>query len=183
MPDRRDALCAAADLVLTAEREAQMANTRSGGVDTVATVGKLDVFPGAVNAVPSRVKLMLDLRDTDATRREEVLQAVRAEAEAIAARRGVRIAEEAINADEPAVCDPEILTLLEGICATLGIQHRRLVSRAYHDTSFMARIAPVAMIFIPCKGGVSHRPDEYATPEAISLGVRVLGESLARLSV
>ena len=183
MPDRRDALCAAAELVLAAEREAQMANTRSGGVDTVATVGKLDVFPGAVNAVPSRVKLMLDLRDTDATRREEVLQAVRAEAEAIAARRGVRIAEEAINADEPAVCDPEILTLLEGICATLGIQHRRLVSRAYHDTSFMARIAPVAMIFIPCKGGVSHRPDEYATPEAISLGVRVLGESLARLSV
>ncbi len=183
MPDRRDALCAAAELVLLVEREAAAANTRSSGVDTVATVGKLDVFPGAVNAVPSRVSLMLDLRDTDATRREEVMDRVRAGADAIAASRGVRVTEEGINADQPAVCDPAIVGLLETICTEQSIGHRPMVSRAYHDTSFIAQIAPVAMIFIPCKGGVSHRPDEYAAPEAISLGVRVLAEALARLAV
>ena len=57
-----------------------------------------------------------------------------------------------------------------------------MVSRAYHDTSFVARIAPVAMIFVPCRGGVSHRPDEYAAPEAIERGVHVLAEAMARLS-
>jgi N-carbamoyl-L-amino-acid hydrolase len=57
-----------------------------------------------------------------------------------------------------------------------------MVSRAYHDTSFMARVAPVAMIFIPCRNGVSHRPDEYATPESIALGTRVLALTLAQLS-
>lgn len=183
MPDRRDALCAAAELVLAVERAARAANAASGGVDTVATVGKLDIFPGAVNAVPSRVSLMLDLRDTDARRREDVMQAVRTQAEAIAANRGVRITEEPINADQPAVCDPAIVTLLEEICAARGVRHRKMVSRAYHDTSFIAQIAPVAMIFIPCKGGVSHRPDEYASPEAITLGVRVLADALARLSL
>jgi N-carbamoyl-L-amino-acid hydrolase len=57
-----------------------------------------------------------------------------------------------------------------------------MISRAYHDTSFMAQVAPVAMLFLPCRGGVSHRPDEYATPEAIGLGTRVLARALADLA-
>ena len=57
-----------------------------------------------------------------------------------------------------------------------------MVSRAYHDSLFMSRIAPTAMLFIPCRGGVSHRPDEYASPEAIVRGTLVLAETLAQLS-
>jgi N-carbamoyl-L-amino-acid hydrolase len=57
-----------------------------------------------------------------------------------------------------------------------------MVSRAYHDSNFMARVAPIAMLFIPCRGGVSHRPDEYSTPEAIALGTRVLALTLAKLA-
>jgi N-carbamoyl-L-amino-acid hydrolase len=57
-----------------------------------------------------------------------------------------------------------------------------MVSRAYHDALFMARVAPTGMIFIPCRGGLSHRPDEYASPEAIGLGAAVLARTLARLA-
>ena len=60
--------------------------------------------------------------------------------------------------------------------------YKRMVSRAYHDSLFMARIAPVAMLFIPCRGGWSHRPDEYASPEWIEGGVDVLARTLAKLA-
>ncbi len=182
MPDRRDALPAAAELVLAVERGALDANASSQGVDTVATVGMVSVHPGAVNAVPSRVVLSLDLRDTDAGRRQAVMNAVQTAAEGIAHKRGVSIRREGINADAPAVCDPGVIRVLEESCAAEGVTFRHTVSRAYHDTSFLALIAPVAMLFIPCRGGVSHRADEYTAPEAIQRGVRVLAAALARLA-
>lgn len=183
MPDRRDALTAAAEVVLAIEAAAREANRNAGGADTVATVGTLSVHPGAVNSVPSRVTFTLDLRDTDAIRREGALAAVREAIREIEQRRGVRIAEEFINADEPAICDSGVVEALEDACRAEGASFRRMVSRAYHDTSFIARIAPVAMLFIPCRKGVSHRPDEYAGPEAIACGVRVLAQALAQLSM
>ena len=182
MPDRLDALPAAAELVLAVEAAALAANASSGSSDTVATVGKLDVHPGAVNAVPSRVSLMLDLRDTDAARREAVLASIRSAVGAIERKRGVRITEEFINADAPTLSDRQLIGVLEQACQTQGASFRHLVSRAYHDTSFMAGIAPAAMLFIPCRDGISHRPDEFASPEAIACGVRVLAQALAQLS-
>ena len=182
MPDRRDALCAAAEIVLAIENAARAANERSGGADTVATVGTLSVHPGAENSVPSRVMFSLDLRDTDETRREGVMAAIRGAVREVEERRGVKVREGAVNADAPAVSDPQLIRVLEEACGAAGASFRPMVSRAYHDTSFMARIAPVAMLFLPCRGGVSHRPDEYATPEAIACGVRVLAGALARLA-
>lgn len=67
--------------------------------------------------------------------------------------------------------------------ARLGVRFKLMVSRAYHDSLFMARIAPTAMLFIPCREGISHRPDEYATPEDIARGVYVLALTLAKLSL
>jgi N-carbamoyl-L-amino-acid hydrolase len=110
------------------------------------------------------------------------MAALRADIAEIERRRGVRISEERINADLPAVSDPHILATLEAVCAAAGASYEKMVARAYHDTSFMARVAPVAMLFIPCRNGVSHRPDEYASPEAIALGTRVLAQTLARLA-
>ena len=182
MPDRRDALAAAAELVLAIERAALAANAAAGGVDTVATVGTVSIHPGAVNAVPSRVVLSLDLRDTDEARRDGVMHAIREAIHGIEASRGVRITEEFINADAPAACDWHVIRAIEESCAEEGATVRRMVSRAYHDTSFMARIAPAAMVFIPCRGGVSHRADEYATPEAIRRGTAVLAGTLRRLA-
>lgn len=182
MPDRRDALCAASELTLSIERHALAANAASGGSDTVATVGTCDVFPGAVNSVPSRVVLQLDIRDTDPKRRDGVMRAVRADCETIAQKRGVTIEEEMVNADAPAQSSRHLVGVLDDTCADLGISSKKMVSRAYHDSLFMARIAPSAMIFIPCRGGVSHRPEEYASPQDIARGTLVLAHGLAKLA-
>jgi ureidoglycolate amidohydrolase len=178
MPDRKDALCASAELILSIEKHA----LATGAIDTVATVGTCDVHPGAVNSVPSRVILQLDIRDTDPNRREAVMQAVRRDCEELRQRRKITITEELVNADAPAQSSPHTVQLLEDICAEQGIPYKKMVSRAYHDSLFMAGIAPIAMIFIPCRNGVSHRPDEYASPTDIALGTRVLAQALAKLA-
>jgi ureidoglycolate amidohydrolase len=171
-------------VILAIERHALEANAASGSKtpDTVATVGTCAVFPGAVNSVPSRVRLEVDIRDTDPTRREAAMQSVRRDCAEIATRRGVTITEELVNADAPAACDPHIVATLGVICEELGIPAKKMVSRAYHDSLFMAQVAPIAMIFIPCRGGVSHRPDEFSKPEDIALGTRLLADTLARLA-
>jgi N-carbamoyl-L-amino-acid hydrolase len=179
MPARHDALVAASELIQAVEAAA----LATGAIDTVATVGMCEVFPGAVNSVPSRVKLSLDVRDIDGPRRDGVLQAIFAVCDAVAARRGVRVTRRWINADSPAACDPEIVKAVERACVAGGISYRTMVSRAYHDSLFMARICPMGMIFIPCRGGVSHRPDEFAKAEDIGTGVRVLAQVLAELSL
>jgi N-carbamoyl-L-amino-acid hydrolase len=178
MPDRRDALCAAAELILSIERH----TLATGAIDSVATVGSCDVYPGAVNSVPSKVTLQLDIRDTDPARREATMAAVRRDIEALQVRRKLRVTETFVNADQPAACSPHIIAILDGVCRGFGIVPKHMVSRAYHDSLFMAQVAPIAMIFIPCRSGVSHRPDEYAEPEHIALGARVLATSLARLA-
>jgi ureidoglycolate amidohydrolase len=179
MPDRKDALCAASELILSVEKHA----LATGTIDTVATVGTCDVHPGAVNSVPSRVVLQLDIRDTDSARRESVMQSVRQDCEQLRQRRKVTITEELVNADAPAQSSPHIVQLLETLCTEQGIKYKKMVSRAYHDSLFMARIAPIAMIFIPCRNGVSHRPDEYAAPGDTTLGVHLLASVLAKLAL
>lgn len=178
MPGRKDALAAAAELILALEHAAKS----TGAIDTVATVGVCEVFPGAVNSIPSRVRLETDIRDTDSARRDSVLDALRAACDHTAASRGVTINVELVNADPPATCDPAILAAMEAAAKQAGKTYRKMVSRAYHDSLFMARITPVAMLFIPCRGGVSHRPDEYASPEWIGSGVHVLSRTLSTLA-
>src|SRR5207248_10466644 len=98
------------------------------------------------------------------------------------ARRGVRTKTEIVNRDAPAICDPAVAGAIAEACEKHGVAFDRMVSRAYHDSLFMSRICPTSMIFIPCRGGVSHRPDEYSSPEAIAQGVLILAETLARVS-
>jgi ureidoglycolate amidohydrolase len=178
MANRKDAFMAAAELALAIEAAAKA----TGSSDTVATVGICDVFPGAVNSIPSRVKMTLDLRDTEETRRGLVLDRILQSCKEIAGRRGVTISHEVLNADAPATSSPAILDAVRASCEAHNVTHRTMVSRAYHDSLFISRIAPVAMIFIPCRNGVSHRPDEYSSPEQIATGVLILAETLARLS-
>jgi ureidoglycolate amidohydrolase len=178
MPDRHDALCAAAELILAIENAART----SGAVDTVATVGICEVFPGAVNSIPSRVRLGVDIRDTDLQRRGVVMHALEAACHAISEKRRVSIRSELVNADAPAECAPAIIEALSQSCRKHELNFLSMVSRAYHDSLFIARIAPVAMLFIPCRNGYSHRPDEYAAPEDIVRGALVLAETLAALS-
>jgi len=178
MRDRQDAFCAAAEIGLAVE----LAAKSTGSEDTVGTVGVCDVFPGAVNSVPMRVRLEVDVRDIDGARRDGVLARIRQACADTSARRGVRVRIEAINADAPAECDATVVAALAAAAAAHGLPFQKMVSRAYHDSLFLARIAPTAMLFIPCRDGVSHRPDEYASPQAIADGALVLAETLASLA-
>ena len=177
MPNRHDAFLAAAELALGVES----AVLSTGSIDTVGTVGVCEVFPGAVNSVPSRVRMEIDVRDVEEGSRDGVLAKIMESGRGLEAKRGVRVSIEVVNADPPAQCDAGIVETLASACQEHGVSFERMISRAYHDSLFMARIAPTAMLFIPCRGGVSHRPDEYASPEAIAIGALVLAEALARL--
>jgi N-carbamoyl-L-amino-acid hydrolase len=179
MPDRKDALAAASEIVLATERAAKT----SGSLDSVATVGILDIHPRAVNSVPSKVFMTVDARDIDLARRDKMIQQVKAAVHIAREERGVIGKIETINADPPANCAAEIIEAIEISAKELEFKTQKMVSRAYHDTLFMARICPVSMIFIPCKNGVSHRPDEYSKPEEIEKGVKVLAQALAKLSM
>jgi ureidoglycolate amidohydrolase len=145
-------------------------------------VGICEVFPGAVNSIPSKVKLTLDLRDTDLARRNRVVQAIEHASQTISANRHLAIHFELLNADAPGDCAPEVRAALSDSCHKHGFPFMEMVSRAYHDSLFMSRMAPTGMLFIPCRNGYSHRPDEYASPEDIARGALILAESLAKLS-
>jgi ureidoglycolate amidohydrolase len=178
MPDRHDALLAGAEIALAVEKAA----LASGSADTVGTTGVFRIEPGAVNSVPRRAALEIDLRDTQLAARDAALKKIESAATEICKRRGVDLKLERINADAPAICDTALAQAVADACAESGASSIRMVSRAYHDSLFMARICPVSMIFIPCRGGVSHRPDEYSSPQQIATGANVLAAALRRLT-
>jgi ureidoglycolate amidohydrolase len=178
MPGRKDALCAAAEAILAVEAAALSV----GDPDTVATTGVCRVHPGAINSIPDRVTLEIDIRDIDLATRDRVTHGIRQALDQISTRRPVRILTESLNADPPATMAPTVVEAIAGSCDTLSLPSHRMISRAYHDSLFMARIAPTGMIFIPCKEGISHRPEEFSSPQAIERGIKVLALTLARLS-
>lgn len=178
MGGRNDALCAAAEIILAVEQVA----LASGSSDTVATVGICDVFPGAVNSIPSRVRLTIDVRDTDLPRRDRVMQTIQAKSSDVSGKRGVSVQFHIVNVDQPAICSSIVIEALARVCSKHNLPFQKMVSRAYHDSLFMSQIAPTGMLFIPCRSGYSHRPDEFASPEDIARGTLILAESLAELS-
>jgi N-carbamoyl-L-amino-acid hydrolase len=177
MPIRHDALLAAAEIALDVEQAA----LTSGSPDTVGTTGVLRIEPGAVNSVPCRAWMEIDFRDTQLATRDAALARIEKNAAQICARRGVTLALERLNVDAPAICDAQLVATIAAAGAQLGLPIKKMISRAYHDSLFMAQICPTTMIFIPCRGGVSHRPDEYSSPEQIERGVQVLALTLAEL--
>jgi ureidoglycolate amidohydrolase len=178
MPDRHDAFLTAAEIALAVEAAAR----KTGAIDTVGTVGVCEIFPGAVNSIPSRVRIDIDVRDIDGERRDSVLRRIWDAGGEVAKRRGVTIQSELLNADPPAQCDPTVVAALAQACVAHEVRFERMISRAYHDSLFLSRIAPTAMLFVPSRGGVSHRPDEYSSPEDVTQGTLVLAETLARLA-
>lgn len=178
MRDREDAFVGAAEMALAVEAAA----LATGSPDSVATTGICTVFPGAVNSVPSQTKMEIDVRDTDLQRRDGMVKDIRGQCNAIAKRRGLDVATELLNSDAPCTCDASIVKLLVSVCEGLHLNSSKMVSRAYHDSLFMSRITPTGMIFIPCHLGLSHRPDEFASAEAIADGVAVLANTLAALA-
>ncbi|CAL8463817.1 g3351 [Coccomyxa elongata] len=178
MPYRNDAGLAAAEVALAVEA----AVLKTGAIDAVGTTGLFEIGPNTVNSVPREAKLEIDIRDINKDRRDAIVASVLKTVEEVAKRRKVRHRVEIINQDAPAICSDKVIAAATEAAEALGGSHKRMVSRAYHDSLFMARFAPTGMIFIPCRGGWSHRPDEFASPADIERGVKALALTLAKLA-
>jgi N-carbamoyl-L-amino-acid hydrolase len=178
MGKRRDALVSAARMVLAVEEEA----ARRAGHRIVGTVGVMKVHPGAMNVVPGRVEMWVDIRGIDAGSIADTVQAVREAAARIAGREGTRVQVETLSTDTPVPMDPALIEIIEAACRRARVACRRMPSGAGHDAMNMAKLAPAGMIFIPCRQGVSHNPDEYASPEDIMTGIEVLTATLFELA-
>jgi N-carbamoyl-L-amino-acid hydrolase len=175
MPGRRDALLAGAEIALAVEKIA----TTTGSPDTVGTTGVFRIEPGAVNSVPCQAVLEIDLRDVLTKTRDAALQQIEQAARAICQRRKIKLNMERLNVDPPAICHPALVETISEICRAQKISFKKMTSRAYHDSLFMAQVCPTTMIFIPSFKGYSHRPDEFSSAEQIETGVRLLAETLS----
>ena len=173
---RRDALVTAAKLILAVNEAAE--DEKEHG--TVGTVGVVEVEPGSINVVPGAVTLWVDVRGVEMASIKRTLEDIQAEAENVAVtdRVGVRI--EMLTSDSPVPLDENLAVQTEGICKELSYSFLHMNSGAGHDAMHMAKIAPTTMVFIPCKGGISHNPAEYASLEDICRGIIVLGNILKR---
>ena len=166
---RRDALTAAAEAVLAVERIGS-----AGPDDLVATVGRLDVTPGAVNVIPGHVDFSLDIRALDHAVRDAAAEAILAELKTIGARRGVGLVAKRVHQLSACPCDPKLMGLLAAAMAAEGLPERRLASGAGHDAMVMATLCPTAMLFIRCAGGISHNPAEAVNVADVEIALRVM---------
>lgn len=171
---RQDALAAAAEMVLAIERRC------AAEPDLVGTVGQLHALPGAVNVIPGEVRLTIDIRSPADGQRRAAVDDILAQAGDIAARRGVSVAHEVTYDVAAASCDPTLMGGLEAAIAEAGVASRRLPSGAGHDGLAIVALCPIAMLFVRCRGGISHHPAESITIEDADLAVRVLAGFLRR---
>src|SRR5690606_24768439 len=177
MDARADALVAASELVLDI-RQAALSLSQSPRHFT-ATVGEFRIEPNAANGIPSKVRLLIDARAELREDMDAFCEFVDETAERATEKWGVTIASPVRISDVPATpCDEGILSILEHAADASGISHRRMASGAGHDTMWLAKVAPAAMIFVPCKGGRSHCAEEWAETDDIALGATVLFEAI-----
>ena len=178
MPHRKDALVGAAKIALAVQDIASISNSEHA----VATTGKFEVFPGAVNSIPSRVTMEIDVRDTNLANRDDMLDKIIQSVHKIADVHKLKGSCQILNSDAPAHCDDNLLATIEDACMQHALKFQPMISHAYHDALFMSLVCPTAMIFVPSEHGYSHRPEEYSSPVQIEKGVIVLAQVLAHLS-
>ncbi len=180
MGNRADALAAAARLVTGIEALAK--SLSDGPSHFTATVGEFSIEPNAANVVPSRARLLIDARAEDRTAMDLFAASVDLMAEQLARETGTVIeAPRRISDNPPTPGDPLLLDVLDAACEVAGATHRRMASGAGHDTAWMARVTRSAMIFVPCLGGRSHAPEEFAETDDIALGAAVLFNAVIQL--
>ncbi|MET0746346.1 MAG: Zn-dependent hydrolase, partial [Microvirga sp.] len=180
MDRRADALVAASELVLTIRALAHRRFARETG-HFAATVGEFSVEPGAANVVPSRARLLIDARAEHRASMDAFGAELAEHVRRIAETHGVAIAAPRLVSDNPPTpATAGLMNILETAADAIGASHRRMASGAGHDMAWFARIAPAAMVFIPCREGRSHSADEWAEPDAIALGAGVLYEAVRR---
>jgi len=175
---RCDALAGAAEWVGWIERYAA-ARARA---PLVATVGTITVRPGAPNVIPGEAILSLDVRHPADRFAQASLAALLVQAKAIARRRNLRFAWEVTQRNGAVACNPALTKALSASIRAAGVKPLGLVSGAGHDGVVMSQLTPIAMLFVRCRKGLSHHPDEYASPADITVALRVLCDFLKRLA-
>ncbi len=177
MEVRRDALMAAARLILAAREEVMVGSGRQ-----VGNVGWIQVVPGAPNVVPGLVRMNIELRDLRREVIDDMIGRIREAARAIADEEGVSISIERYASDEPALTDPRLQELIEKVAKRAGFSTLRMPSGAGHDAQSLGRVGiPIGMIFVPSKNGISHSPREWTDWEDCARGAEVLYLTLLEL--
>jgi N-carbamoyl-L-amino-acid hydrolase len=178
MPRRRDAFLGAAEYALRAREHV----VSRGSEVSVTNIGVVYVHPGASNIVPGRAELVHEMRDPDAAVLERLWTECRDIAERVAKERELRVEIRPTSATIPALCSPNVQSMIEAVCGKLGCSTQRMYSAAGHDAQNLAAVTEAGMIFIPSVGGKSHRTDETSDPRAIERGANVLLHTLLTLA-
>lgn len=178
MSMRHDALAGAAELVLAVERTA----IENEADRMVATVGRIEASPGATNVIPGRVGFSLELRSSTDTKRVAAIQQIQQDARRIASRRKLEVAFEPFYETKTTSCAAELQNLLADAITSLGHHPMRLPSGAGHDAQVMAKLCPAAMLFVRCRGGISHNPAEFASESDMGLATAALIGFIERLA-
>jgi allantoate deiminase len=168
---RHDALAGAAELILA---------TENCGV--LATVGKLEVLPGASNVIPGKISLTLDVRDQNDSRRLAAVRSMRKRAAAIAKRRGLKMIWVLVQETTAVQCDNALRRIFSECIAQRGLKVIKLPSGAGHDAGSLSTICPVAMLFVRCKGGISHNPAESLKTTDAQMAIGVLADFIRTLA-
>ncbi len=176
---RQDALLGMAQLALEVERLAKS----EAACGTVATVGCCEIKPGAMNVIADRAELKIDIRSSSSTSKDRVLAGIIGYFEILKKDRGLTCSWELLCKEEPVELDTNVAASLEQTCTTLGIPYHKMLSGAGHDAMNMAKLCPTGLIFIPCKDGVSHHPEEHASLKDIEVGILVLQEEIMKWAV
>jgi len=177
MNARQDALLAAAKYIVAVN---EVANSFDGA--QVATVGRIKAEPGAPNVIPGKVVASLEIRDLSSEVIEKVYQAIKQKTEEIAKSSNVSVEFRPLDTTaEPALTDPTIQKEIESSAKALGLSYQYMPSGAGHDSQDISRIAPVGMIFVPSKGGISHSPKEFTSAKDMANGANVLLRTILAL--
>jgi N-carbamoyl-L-amino-acid hydrolase len=176
MNQRKDALAAAAKAVLAVREEVRAEQGRQ-----VGTVGWMKIEPGATNVIPGHVTFPMELRDLDAEKINRIAGRILQRFEAIGKEENVKIACEKPDLEEPALTAPAFRETIQAAAGEAGLQTMELPSGAGQDAQNVARFAPMGMIFVPSRDGISHSPLEYSSPEQVTNGAEVLYRTILRL--
>ena len=177
MPMRRDALATLAEIVLAVERIA-----KAHGPNAVGTIGEAVIAAPSRNVIPGEIAFTVDIRSPDSKILDAIDRDLRGAIAEIAPRRKAEITLDAIWRKEPTVFDTRLVDAVEGSARMLGYSHRRITSGAGHDACNLATVVPAAMVFVPCKDGVSHNELEDATQLDCTAGANVLMHTVLALA-
>jgi hydantoinase/carbamoylase family amidase len=172
---RRDALAGAAEFILATETLAKKSKL-------VATVGKIEAAPGASNVIPGNVSLTLDVRDQNDAHRLAAVKTLQTKGKIIAQRRGLKLIWTPVQQTSAVPCDKKLTQIFSQCVAQRGLEILKLPSGAGHDAVALSAICPVAMLFVRCKGGISHNPAESVKTADVRVAVAVLADFILRLA-